>query len=53
MEWAVGVRVGLRGNSLMPSPFPAFDPWLEDPALWPNFHGLLISAANELLRPQG
>lgn len=22
----------------MPSPFPGMDPWLENPALWPDFH---------------
>src|SRR3954471_23839797 len=23
----------------MPSPFPGMDPYLEDPAYWPDFHG--------------
>jgi hypothetical protein len=27
----------------MPSPFPGMDPYLEDPALWPSVHHLLIS----------
>jgi hypothetical protein len=28
------------------------DPWLEDPAVWPNLHHLLISQTNAQLRPQ-
>lgn len=36
----------------MPSPFPGMDPYLENPADWPGFHHLLVSAAVELLQPQ-
>lgn len=36
----------------MPSPFPGMDPYLEDPALWPNLHILLIAAMNAILKPQ-
>lgn len=35
----------------MPSPFPGMDPYLENPAWWPNLHHLLISAANAQLKP--
>ena len=31
------------------SPFPGMDPYLEDPALWPEFHGRLVTALNRLL----
>ncbi len=27
----------------MPSPFPGMDPYLENPALWPGLHQLLIA----------
>src|SRR5579871_1852191 len=33
----------------MPSPFPGMDPYLEDPAIWPDVHHELISVARELL----
>ncbi len=40
----------------MPSPFPGMDPYLEDPAIWPSVHHLLIShigmALNRVL-PEG
>lgn len=36
----------------MPSPFPGMDPYLEDPALWPDVHHELISVARELLLAQ-
>lgn len=36
----------------MPSPFPGMDPYLEDPALWPDVHGRLINVASELLLEQ-
>lgn len=26
----------------MPSPFPGMDPYLEDPAFWPDFHDSFI-----------
>lgn len=28
----------------MPSPFPGMDPYLEDPAIWPDFHGTFLIA---------
>lgn len=31
----------------MPSPFPGVDPYLEDPALWPHVHTLLIVALHD------
>jgi Protein of unknown function (DUF4058)/Protein of unknown function (DUF2934) len=34
-----------------PSPFPGMDPYLEDPALWPEFHGRLVAAIRQLLLP--
>jgi hypothetical protein len=33
----------------MQSPFPGMDPYLEDPALWPDVHNSLIVVARELL----
>ena len=35
----------------MPSPFPGMDPYLENPALWPNVHGRLIAAIADALSP--
>ena len=34
-----------------PSPFPGMDPYLEDPTLWPEFHGRLLAILSQLLRP--
>ena len=40
----------------MPSPFPGMDPYLEDPAGWPNFHSDFIAEIktelNRQLRPK-
>lgn len=36
----------------MPSPFPGMDPYLEDPARWPNVHHGLISEIQALLTSQ-
>jgi Protein of unknown function (DUF4058) len=33
----------------MPSPFPGMDPYLEDPAIWPDFHDALASEIRGLL----
>lgn len=33
----------------MPSPFPGMDPFLEDPALWPDVHNTLIGVIREFL----
>jgi hypothetical protein len=33
----------------MPSPFPGMDPYLEDPALWPDVHHEIISEARAYL----
>ncbi|MDB5355325.1 MAG: hypothetical protein JWN24_1778 [Phycisphaerales bacterium] len=33
----------------MPSPFPGMDPYLENPALWPDVHTRLINVASEFL----
>jgi Protein of unknown function (DUF4058) len=33
----------------MPSPFPGMDPYLEDPAIWPDFHHALASEARNAL----
>jgi hypothetical protein len=33
----------------MPSPFPGMDPWLEDPALFPDLHETLIACFREAL----
>lgn len=35
----------------MPSPFPGMDPYLENPALWPDFHaGMIVAMRAELNR---
>jgi hypothetical protein len=36
----------------MPSPFPGMNPFLENPAVWPDFHLRMISTIGELLAPQ-
>ncbi len=33
----------------MPSPFPGMDPWLEDPAVWPDFHDRLAEEISAVL----
>lgn len=33
----------------MPSPFPGMDPWLENPARWPDVHGMLVTTLREAL----
>ena len=35
----------------MPSPFPGMDPYLENPHLWPAFHGRLASVLSQSLMP--
>jgi len=35
----------------MPSPFPGMDPYLEDPALWPDLHQSLITYIRDALQP--
>lgn len=35
----------------MPSPFPGMDPFLEDPAGWPDVHHMLLGSIRELLQP--
>ena len=32
----------------MPCPFPGMDPYLEDPAIWPDFHDRLIARIAEM-----
>lgn len=36
----------------MPSPFPGMDPYLEDPAIWPDFHLRLITYIADALQPE-
>ena len=36
----------------MPSPFPGMDPYLEDPARWPDLHQSLITYIRDALQPQ-
>ena len=36
----------------MPSPFPGMDPYLEDPATWPNLHTNLITEIQAVLNQQ-
>src|SRR5262245_37563018 len=35
----------------MPSPFPGMDPYLEDEALWPNFHHQMVMCLYQILLP--
>src|SRR5438128_6578023 len=35
----------------MPSPFPGMDPFLEDPAIWPDVHNSLIAGIRDRLAP--
>lgn len=35
----------------MPSPFPGMDPYLEDPAIWPDFHQSFITYTRDALQP--
>ncbi len=36
----------------MPSPFPGMDPYLENPALWPDLHQSLMTYIRDALQPQ-
>lgn len=36
----------------MPSPFPGMDPFIEKPALWPDFHDALVAEIRWLLQSQ-
>ncbi len=36
----------------MPSPFPGMDPFLETPAIFPDFHDGFVAAMREALQPQ-
>jgi hypothetical protein len=36
----------------MPSPFPGMDPFLESPAVWPDFHARFINIASDLIAEQ-
>jgi hypothetical protein len=36
----------------MPSPFPGMNPYLENSALWSDFHHRVITAIADLLAPQ-
>lgn len=35
----------------MPSPFPGMDPYIERPAIWPDFHDSLITCIRAALQP--
>jgi hypothetical protein len=35
----------------MPSPFPGMDPYIERPAIWPDFHDALVTAIRGFLQP--
>jgi len=37
---------------IMPSPFPGMDPYLEDPAIWPDFHHRWATILSEELNDQ-
>lgn len=36
----------------MPSPFPGMDPWLEDPAIYPDLHNSFIIKLGDAINPQ-
>ena len=44
-------RCPLCYNSVMRSPFPGMDPYLEHPSLWPDVHNRLIAAIADDLGP--
>ena len=48
---AAGFRLYWQAERTMPSPFPGMDPYLEDPAIWPNVHSTLINVTRDLLLP--
>ena len=35
----------------MPSPFPGMDPYLEDPAMWPDVHQRFITYLSDAMQP--
>ncbi len=35
----------------MPCPFPGMDPYIERPAIWPDFHDSVIAAIRGVLQP--
>ncbi len=37
---------------IMPSPFPGMDPYLEDPAVWPDFNHRFATILSEELNDQ-
>ena len=43
LEDSLSVGVGEGYDGIMPSPFPGMDPYLEDPAVWPDFHHTFIT----------
>src|SRR5919204_1602565 len=42
---------GVKGRT-MPTPLPGMDPYLEQPALWPDVHNGLIAELRNALAPQ-
>ena len=39
----------MKAGVIMPSPFPGMDPWLEDPAIFPDLHATLTTYLREAL----
>src|SRR3954467_14765380 len=50
--WPLDVdeRDMMEAGITMPSPFPEMDPYLEHPALWPDFHGEFIFACRHQIK---
>jgi len=47
--FAQAIRAGVSGEIAMRSPFPGMDPYLENPALWPEFHNRLAESISSTL----
>src|SRR5207248_8535946 len=48
----MGVTTHCIKGRTMPTPFPGMDPYLEQPALWPDVHNGLIAELRNALVPQ-
>src|SRR5208283_308277 len=48
----LGYTERVEGGLRMPSPFPGMDPYLEDPAIWSDFHGTFLIGLRAELNKQ-
>lgn len=49
LEYSRLGNMALLNQIIMPSPFPGFDPFLEIPAYWPDFHSTFINYWREAI----